>query len=125
MLPATILIVDDYPDALDAWRLYLRAEGFAVLTASDGDAAVCVATERRPDLIVLDLELPGKSGVEVAKVLRGQTSTCDIPLIAVTGHSDPRHLEGALHAGFNIVVTKPCEPAALMREIRRWLPRTT
>lgn len=124
MLPATILIVDDYPDALDAWQLYLRAEGFTVLTAADGSAALLLATKRRPDLIVLDLELPGKSGAEVARVLRAQASTRDIPLIAFTGHSDSRHLEVARQAGFNAVVTKPCDPATLLGEIRRWLPRT-
>ena len=72
----------------------------------------------------MDLELPGKSGAEVARVLRAQASTRGIPLIAFPGHSDSRHLEVARQTGFNAVVTKPCEPATLLGEIRRWLPRT-
>lgn len=120
--PFTVLIADDYRDALDLWALYLRGSGFAVLTAADGDAAIALATERRPDLVVLDLEMPGPSGLEVAALLRAQPSTRDIPLIAVTGHSGPGQLDLVRRAGFNTMVKKPCEPAALLAEIRRWLP---
>ena len=121
---STILIVDDYPDALDVWSLYLRAEGFTVLTASDGLAAVTLAIEERPDLIVLDLELPGKTGIEVATILRAQASTCHIPLIAATGCSQVKQLDLAREAGFNAIIVKPCEPDGLVREIRRLLPQT-
>jgi CheY-like chemotaxis protein len=120
--PPTILIVDDYRDALDVWELYLRGAGFAVLTATDGVAAIALATERRPDLIVLDLELPGKSGIEVATILRAQASTRDIPLIAATGYSHPKQLDLARQTGFNAIVIKPCDPVSLLSEIRRWLP---
>ncbi|MEQ1910320.1 MAG: response regulator [Vicinamibacterales bacterium] len=120
--PPTILIVDDYPDALDMWELYLRAEGFTVLTASDGVAAISLATEQRPDLIILDLELPGHSGIEVATILRAQASTRDIPLIAATGHSQLKQLDLARQAGFNAIVIKPCDPVMLRSEIRRLLP---
>ena len=119
---STILIVDDYPDALDVWSLYLRAEGFAVLTAADGLAAITLAIEQRPDLIVLDLELPGKTGIEVATILRAQPSTRDIPLIAATGYSHVKQLDLARESGFNAIIIKPCDPDALVREIRRLLP---
>jgi CheY-like chemotaxis protein len=122
-LTSTILLVDDYPDALDVWGLYLRAAGFAVLTAADGPSAFVVATEHHPDLIVLDLELPGKSGIEVAAALRAQPSTRDIPLIAATGYSHMKQIDLAHEAGFNAVVIKPCDPDALLKEIRRLLPR--
>jgi two-component system, cell cycle response regulator DivK len=118
----TVLIVDDYQDALDVWNLYLRAAGFAVLTASDGLEAIALATERTPDLIVLDLELPGKTGIEVATILRAQLSTRDIPLIAATGYSHMKQLDLARETGFNAIVIKPCDPDALVREIRRLLP---
>jgi CheY-like chemotaxis protein len=121
-LPPTILIVDDYPDALDVWGLYLRAEGFSVLTAANGLDALSVATEQHPDLVVLDLELPGKSGVDVATILRAQPSTRDIPLIAATGYSHAEQLDLARRAGFNAIVVKPCDPEALVKEIRRFLP---
>lgn len=122
-LTSTILLVDDYPDALDVWALYLRAVGFTVLTAADGPTALATATEQHPDLIVLDLELPGKSGIEVAATLRAQPSTRDIPLIAATGYSHMKQIGLAQEAGFNAVVIKPCDPDALLREIRRLLPR--
>jgi CheY-like chemotaxis protein len=120
--PSTILLVDDYPDALDVWGLYLRAVGFSVLTAADGPTALEVATQHHPDLIVLDLELPGKSGIEVATILRAQPSTRDIPLIAATGYSHVKQLNLARESGFDSVVIKPCDPDALLREIRRLLP---
>lgn len=120
-----ILIVDDYADALDVWELYLRGSGFAVLTAADGVAAIALATERRPDLIILDLELPGKSGIEVAAILRGQASTRDIPLIAATGCSRPNQLEVARQAGFDAIAVKPCDPLSMLSEIRRLLPPST
>ena len=66
--PPRILIVDDYPDALDVWGLYLSAAGFQVLTAPDGRSAFSQAVQEKPDLIVMDLELHGKSGYEVARV---------------------------------------------------------
>ena len=122
-LPPTILIVDDYPDALEMWGLYLRSTGFEVLTASNGVDALEVATEQLPDLVVLDLELPGKSGIEVATALRAQPSTRDIPLIAATGYSHSEQLELARRAGFDAILVKPCEPDALVKEIRRFLNR--
>jgi CheY-like chemotaxis protein len=117
-VPSTILIVDDYPDALDVWQLYLRTEGFKVLTAADGLAALSIAAEQLPDLIVLDLELPGKSGIEVARILRAEPATQHIPLIAATGYSQVRHLDQAREIGFDAIVIKPCDPQALVQEIR-------
>src|SRR6476660_377043 len=121
---STILLVDDYRDALDVWRLYLRTEGFAVLTAADGLAALSVATEAQPDLIVLDLELPGKTGIEVARILRAQPSTQHIPLIAATGYSQVKQLDQAREIGFDAIVIKPCDPEALVLEIRRLLSQS-
>jgi two-component system KDP operon response regulator KdpE len=123
--PPTILVVDDYPDSLDMWELYLRGAGFAVLTASDGIAAIALATERHPDVIILDLDLPGKSGIEVATTLRAQASTQDIPLIAATGTSHPTQLALARQAGFDAIAVKPCDPESVLGEIRRLLPGRT
>lgn len=122
-MPATptILIVDDYPDALDVWGLYLRGAGFQVLTAEDGPSALDAATQSRPDLVVMDLELPGLSGFEVARALRAQPSTRAIPLIAVSGYSQPQQLDDARQAGFDVVLVKPCDPAQLVEEIHRRL----
>jgi CheY-like chemotaxis protein len=118
---STILIVDDYPDALQVWDLYLRASGFDVLTAADGEAGLAQATLHRPDLIVMDLELPGLSGAQVARALRAQESTRRIPTIAVTGYSQPGQLEEARKSGFDDILIKPCDPDALLATIRRLL----
>jgi two-component system, cell cycle response regulator DivK len=118
---STILIADDYPDALDVWEVYLRAEGFEVLTATDGQEALSRATEAHPDLVVMDLEMPGYSGFEVARMLRSRADTRAIPLIASTGHSHAPQLEEARRCGFDAVLVKPCDPDTLVGEIRRLL----
>jgi two-component system CheB/CheR fusion protein len=119
--PKRILLVDDYPDALEIWGLYLRAQGYEVDTAEDGLTAVEEAHRLNPDLIVLDLELPGITGYEAAIRLRDSTATRHIPLIAATGYSDVKQLEQARQSGFDSIVVKPCEPAALVAEIERLL----
>lgn len=122
-----ILLVDDYPDALEVGRLYLSTCGFDVETASDGQAALdlvqTVRADRRPDLVILDLELPKVGGLEVARRLRAEPDTAGLPLVAVTGHSDPDRLAEARHAGFDLVLTKPCNPIVLRDEIQRLLDR--
>lgn len=116
-----ILIVDDYPDALDIWALYLRSMGYRVSTANDGATAIAQAESLLPDLIVLDLELPRVSGFEVAKHLRANPDTRSIPLIAATGYSHLRQLDRAREAGFDQIVVKPCDPDLLVVEIERLL----
>jgi two-component system cell cycle response regulator DivK len=116
-----ILIVDDYPDALDIWALYLGSMGYRVSTAGDGEAAIAQAEQLLPDLIVLDLELPRISGFDVAKRLRANPETQCIPLIAATGYSHMRQLDRAREAGFDRIVVKPCDPDVLVEEIERLL----
>lgn len=118
---STILIVDDYVDALQVWDLYLTASGFEVLTAADGTAALAEARTHHPDLIVLDLELPDLSGVEVARALRAQESTRHIPTIAVTGYSQSWQLDEARQSGIDTIMIKPCDPDDLIAEIHRLL----
>lgn len=118
-----ILIVDDYADALDIWAIYLQSMGYRVSTAADGLVAVAKAEELIPDLIVLDLELPGLNGFEAAKRLRANPATAGIPLIAATGYSHERQLEMARQSGFDAVVVKPCDPDMLVEEIEKLLPK--
>lgn len=116
-----ILIVDDYPDAVDIWGLFLGSLGYRVSTASNGVEALDQAQRLLPDLIVLDLELPQLSGVDVARQLRANPETHDIPLIAATGYSHASQLERAREAGIDRVVIKPCDPDRLVNEIERLL----
>lgn len=117
----TVLIVDDYPDSLDVWSLYLRAAGYQVLTAADGRAALECATRLLPDLVVLDLELPGLDGWQVAEALRAAAPTQDIPLIAATGCTNTQKVEYAWQVGFDLVLLKPCDPDRLVAEVSRLL----
>lgn len=119
MPPKRILLVDDYPDALEIWGLYLRSLGYEVETADDGLKAVEQAHRIRPDIIVLDLELPGITGFEAAVRLRRSPVTAGIPLIAATGYSHVQQLDQARASGFDSIVVKPCEPGALVAEIER------
>lgn len=118
-----ILLVDDYPDALEIWGLYLRSLDYDVITADDGLTAVAKARADAPDIVVLDLELPGITGFEAARRLRRDPDTMAIPLIAATGYSHVKQLEEARRSGFDSIVVKPCEPAALVAEIERLLAR--
>lgn len=118
---ARILLVDDYPDALEVWSLYLKMCGFDVVTAADGVGALAAAAHHQPDIAILDLEMPGMSGYELARRLRADATTSAMPLIAVSGHSQPSRIEEARKAGFDRVLTKPCDPDRLCLEIKQLL----
>lgn len=113
-----ILLVDDYPDTLEALSLYLGSLGFQVKTASDGLEGLDVALVFRPDVIVLDLQMPGLSGMELAAALKDKPESAGIPLIALSGRS--RFGDNAdLQKAFASVLSKPCEPEELIAEIHR------
>jgi two-component system cell cycle response regulator DivK len=113
----TVLLVDDYPDALEVWEIFLTAEGCHVITANDGEQALEIARTQRPDVIVMDFQMPGLSGPSVAEALRQNPVTAQIPLIAVTGHR--LELAEARRLGFVALIVKPCTPDALLEAIRR------
>jgi CheY-like chemotaxis protein len=115
-----VLLVDDYLDSLEVWALYLSAEGFEVNTAADGLSALQMVESTTPDVVVMDLDLPGMTGMEVARTLRAQAANARLPLIAVTGHSGST-LEAAREAGFDAALVKPCAPDALTSQIRHLL----
>ena len=123
--PIRILLVDDYLDALEMWALYLRFCGYEVLTASDGLSAVEVATAARPDLVILDLDLPGISGFEAARRLRRNPRTARIPLLAATGFSHMARQEEASSLGFEDVLVKPCPPTVLLEAVEHALATTS
>ncbi len=117
MAETLVLLVDDYHDALEVWEWYLRSQGYRVLTAGSGSDAVRMAISARPHVIVLDLELPGVTGCEAARQIRGTSGLRDIPLIAATGFSHESQLAEARAAGFDRILIKPFDPADLVAEI--------
>ena len=116
-----ILIVDDYLDSLESWKLFFTMSGFEVLTAADGEAGVQLVVGERPDVVVLDLALPILTGVEAARQIRALPGMHRLPLIATTGYSGGNPVEAAQQAGFDRILIKPCDPALLLAEVERLL----
>ena len=116
-----ILVVDDYQDAREMYAEYLRFSGFRVAEARNGNEAVTQAFALKPDLILMDLSLPGMDGWEATRVLKADDRTKQIPVVALTGHALAGASEGARKAGCDSFVTKPCLPDDLVVEVRRML----
>jgi CheY-like chemotaxis protein len=119
--PPLILVVDDYQDAREMYAEYLQFSGFRVAEARNGNEAVDQAFALLPDLILMDLSLPGKDGWEATKELKADTRTRHIPIVALTGHALAGASDGAKKAGCDSFVTKPCLPDDLVVEVRRML----
>jgi len=115
-----ILVVDDEQRLVDVVRAYLEREGYQVLTAYDGRAALALARAQRPDLIVLDLMLPEVDGLEVCRILRRESS---VPIIMLTARSDETDKLIGLELGADDYVTKPFSPRELVARIRAVLRR--
>jgi len=116
-----ILVVDDYQDAREMYAEYLQFSGFRVAEARNGNEAVDQAFALRPDLILMDLSLPGKDGWEATRELKADDRTRHIPIVALTGHALAGASDGAKKAGCDSFVTKPCLPDDLVVEVRRML----
>ena len=116
-----ILVVDDYQDAREMYAEYLQYSGFRVAEARNGNEAVAQARSLRPDLILMDLSLPGMDGWEATRVLKADEATRHIPIVALTGHALAGASEGARKAGCDSFVTKPCLPDDLVIEVKRML----
>jgi len=119
----TILVVDDEPRIAELARDYLEHAGFAVLLAHDGPTAISTARERRPDLVVLDLGLPGLDGLDVTRQLRSGTTTADLPIIMLTARDDELDKLLGLELGADDYLTKPFSPRELVARVRAVLRR--
>lgn len=120
-----ILVADDDPQMLRALRITLTARGYDVVTASDGTAALDAAIRARPDFVVIDLGMPGLTGIEVIQALRGWSLA---PILVVSGRSESWDKVEALDAGADDYVTKPFSADELLARIRalsRRLPNSS
>ena len=117
----TILVVDDEPRIVELARDYLEHAGFRVITANDGRGALDVARHDRPDLIVLDLGLPGLDGLDVTRELRRDGS---IPIVMVTARDDELDKVLGLELGADDYLTKPFSPRELVARVKAVLRRT-
>jgi two-component system, sensor histidine kinase len=114
MAGRTILLVEDHADAREALQALLELDGYAVLTAAEGLAALDIARTKRPDIALIDIGLPGLDGYEVARRLCAAEGPRPI-LVALTGYSQPQDRRDAEAAGFDAHLVKPVDPADLTR----------
>lgn len=112
-----ILIADDEPDILEIVNYNLAREGYDVVTARDGDEAVAKAKTSRPDLIILDIMMPRKTGVEVCEILRAQPNFKNTLIIFLTALSDEGSQIKGLETGADDYVSKPISPKVLVSRV--------
>jgi len=119
--PPQILIVDDNPENLDILEARLARHGYEILTARDGEEALAMAREKRPDLILLDIMMPKLDGIEVCRRLKADRSLPFMPIIMVTARADSKDIVHGLGAGGDEYLTKPVDQAALVARIKSML----
>jgi two-component system, OmpR family, alkaline phosphatase synthesis response regulator PhoP len=119
----TVLVVDDEHDILELIRYNLEKEHFGVRTVETGEDALRVARETKPDLIILDIMLPGMNGTEVCKRLKSDQQTRSIPVLMLTAKSSSSDVVNGLELGADDYVTKPFIPSVLLARVRALLRR--
>lgn len=120
-MPSTVLIVEDDFDTVELVRLYLSRDGYKVLAATDGLEGLRLAREARPDLVVLDLMLPGLDGMELCRILREES---EVAIIMLTARVEEEDRLAGLEMGADDYVTKPFSPRELAARVRAVLRRT-
>ncbi len=120
MAKADILIVEDHPTMREAMRLVLEHEGFVIREAADGSSALSMVREQPPDLMFLDLNIPGASGADVLQQVKSDPATASVRVIIVTATGEEGR-EFVLGLGADEYFTKPFSPTALLRTVERVL----
>ena len=120
-----ILIADDEPDILEIIRYNLEAEGYMVATAKNGNEAIEKAKQFEPDLIILDIMMPGKTGIEVCRLLRQQPANKNTLIIFLTALSDETTEIKGLETGADDYLTKPISPKVLISKVNALFRRFT
>jgi len=122
----TILVADDDPDVMAVIVEALEPEGYRVLTAQDGDAALQLARDERPDVVVLDWMMPGRDGLSVCRALRQDVDPklAEVPVVLITGRVDPQDTVAGFNAGVTDYLTKPFKPTHLVARLQSWLLRS-
>lgn len=120
----TILIVEDNADNMRLLVDLLGASGYRTLQSVDGLDALALAEKDPPDLILMDIQLPEISGVEVTKLFRAHENLKDIPIIAVTAFASPGEAERILDAGCDTYVSKPISPQSFLKTVSQFIDGT-
>ena len=114
----TILVVDDFDDTRLLLRTWLQKRGFRVVEAENGNRAVAAAERIRPDLIIMDVEMPELDGLAATRKIRELKNLASVPIVAVSAYGADQYRDHALAAGCNEYVSTPFEPDELERLIR-------
>ena len=117
-----ILVIEDQEDNLQIVRDILTNEGYQIIEAQDGEAGVKAATVERPDLILMDIQLPLLDGYEATRRIKADPALSAIPIIVVTSYSLSGDEAKARSAGCDAYVSKPYSPRQLLAKIREYLP---
>jgi CheY-like chemotaxis protein len=115
--PQTILVVDDEPALLRLMAFLLQRKGYGMLTATNGEEALRVLREHRPDLILLDIMMPRLDGYEVAKAIRSDPVTADIPIVMLSAKAQNEDIERGRSVGVDTYITKPFDPEKLAETV--------
>src|ERR1044071_6851650 len=119
--PPLILVVDDVADNVEILQLRLESQGYEVITAGDGEAALATIRDKLPDLVLLDIMMPKLDGIGAVKALKADSSLPFIPVILVTARADAKDVIAGLEAGADDYLTKPVDHAALLARVRAML----
>jgi DNA-binding response OmpR family regulator len=121
-----VLIVDDDPDIVDLLMATLRPEGFRLLSASDGETALALVRAERPDLVLLDWMMPGRTGLEVCRTLRTEADLQlrQVPVVLLTSRAEEEDIAAGFAAGATDYLTKPFRPSHVRSRVRSWLLRS-
>lgn len=123
MPKAVILVVEDDPDIREVVRFNLEREGYSVLSASRGEEALALVRRSVPDLVVLDIMLPGLDGLEVCKAMRKDLKTTNVPVVMLTAKADESDVIRGFELGADDYVTKPFSPKVLTARVKAALRR--
>ena len=118
----TILVAEDSTEQRALYVEVLTQAGYRVLEAGDGAEALSSVKRERPGLILMDVTMPGTSGWNAVRALRDDLATRDIPIIVITGLSDPWDRDVSIAAGCDVYLSKPVPPPLLLAEVRKFLP---
>jgi two-component system phosphate regulon response regulator PhoB len=119
-----VLVVDDDDDIRELISWKLRASGYDVEAAADGEAALAAAAETRPDLVVLDWMMPRLAGLEVCRALRDDPATAGVPVILLTAKAQEADIERGFAAGADDYVVKPFSPREVLSRVEAVLARS-
>jgi DNA-binding response OmpR family regulator len=120
--PPRVLVVDDTENVRELIRVNLELEGFEVHVACDGQEALDVVADVAPDLITMDVMMPGLDGLSAAARLKGSAATASIPIVMVTARAQTTDRAAGRAVGVDAYVTKPFDPDELVRTVRELLP---